>query len=161
MRTVSWIGVVCLLAGTCAAALAQAPVGTWATAAPLPQPRAEHAVVGLDGKIYAIAGGIPTVDGTRMQQNGASTLVEEYDPATDRWRVRAPLPVARDHLAAVVVDGKNPRHRGADGELHRGDRASPRVRSRLGRVEPGHAVADRAQRHGRHAVPQHDRRVRG
>ena len=65
MRTVSWIGVVCLLAGTCAAALAQAPVGTWATAAPLPQPRAEHAVVGLDGKIYAIAGG--NSDGRRHQ----------------------------------------------------------------------------------------------
>jgi hypothetical protein len=52
-------------------------MGTWSTAAPLPQPRAEHAVIGLDGKIYAIAGGIPKVDGTGMQNNGASTLVDK------------------------------------------------------------------------------------
>jgi hypothetical protein len=63
MRTVSWIGGAYLLAEACASVWAQAPIGTWSTAVPLPQPRAEHAVLGLDGQIYAIAGGIAKVDG--------------------------------------------------------------------------------------------------
>jgi hypothetical protein len=79
MRTFSLISVALLLAGACASAFAQAPMGTWSTAAPLPQPRAEHSVIGLNGKLYAIAGGIPNVDGPGMQNNGASTLVEDYD----------------------------------------------------------------------------------
>jgi Kelch motif len=106
MHTFALIGVAYLLLGAYASALAQAPMGTWSTAAPLPQPRAEHAVLGLDGKLYAIAGGIPKVDGPGMQQNGASTLVEEYDLTTDRWRVRAPLPRALTHVGLAALDGK-------------------------------------------------------
>ena len=30
----------------------------------------------------------------------------EYDPGTDRWRTRAPLPTARGALAAAVLDGR-------------------------------------------------------
>lgn len=37
---------------------------------------AEHSVIALDGKIYAIAGGIPNANGAGMQDGGASTLVE-------------------------------------------------------------------------------------
>jgi hypothetical protein len=119
MRTVSLIGVTYLLVGACVSALAQAPMGTWSMAAPLPQPRAEHAVIGLDGKIYAIAGGIPKVDGTGMQQNGASTLVEEYDPATDRWRVRAQLPRALTHVGLAALDGKIYSIGGFQGDVHK------------------------------------------
>ena len=119
MRPVSLIGVAYLLVGACVAAFAQAPMGTWSTAAPLPQPRAEHAVIGLDGKIYAIAGGIPQVDGTGMQQNGASTLVEDYDPATDHWRVRAPLPRALTHVGLAALDGKIYAIGGFLGDVHK------------------------------------------
>jgi hypothetical protein len=31
---------------------------------------------------------------------------EVYDPASDKWSHAAPLPVARDHLAAIALDGK-------------------------------------------------------
>ena len=31
---------------------------------------------------------------------------EEYDPATDRWRLRAPLPQGRDNLGVAAVNGK-------------------------------------------------------
>jgi hypothetical protein len=119
MRTFSWISVVYLLAGACTSAFAQAPMGAWSTAAPLPQPRAEHSVIGLDGKLYAIAGGIPKVDGTGMQNNGASTLVEEYDPAPDRWRVRAPLPRALTHVGLAALDGKIYSIGGFLGDVHK------------------------------------------
>jgi Kelch motif len=119
MRPVSLIGVAYLLVGACVAAFAQAPMGTWSTAAPLPQPRAEHAVIGLDGKIYAIAGGIPQADGAGMQHNGASTLVEDYDPATDHWRVRAPLPRALTHVGLAALDGKIYAIGGFLGDVHK------------------------------------------
>lgn len=106
MRILLLSGMACLLAGTCMSVFAQAHMGTWSTAAPLPQPRAEHSMVKLDGKIYAIAGGIPNVSGTGMHNGGASTLVEEYDPATDRWRARAPLPRALTHVGLAALDGK-------------------------------------------------------
>src|SRR5207245_1905134 len=32
--------------------------------------------------------------------------VEVYDPATDRWETRAPLPAPTHHAAAAVVDGR-------------------------------------------------------
>ena len=117
-RTLSLSGVACLLAGTCMAAFAQGSMGTWSTAAPLPQPRAEHSVVGLDGKIYAIAGGIPKSGGTGMRNDGASTLVEEYDPATERWRTRAPLPRALTHVGLAALDGKIYAVGGFLGDVH-------------------------------------------
>jgi hypothetical protein len=81
-------------------------------------PRVEHAVIGLDGKSYASAGGIPQVDGAGMQQHGASTLVEDCDPATDRWRVRAPLPRALTHVGRAALDGKLYAIGGFLGDVH-------------------------------------------
>src|SRR5688572_6714574 len=105
MRIFSLSNLAYLLA-ICATGCAQIPVGTWTAAAPLPQARAEHAVIGLDGKVYAIAGGVLNAAGTDKQGNGASTLVEEYDPATDRWRVRSPLPRVLTHVGLAALDGK-------------------------------------------------------
>lgn len=59
----------------------------WTARAPLPTARAALVVAALNGKIYAIGGlGSSNVNGA------LSTLNEEYDPATDSWRPRAPVP---------------------------------------------------------------------
>lgn len=118
LRALLLTGLAYLLAGVCVSVLAQEPVGTWSTAAPLPQPRAEHSVVELNGKIHVIAGGIPKVDGTGMQNNGASTLVQVYDPATDSWRERAPLPRALTHVGLAALDGKIYSIGGFLGDVH-------------------------------------------
>jgi N-acetylneuraminic acid mutarotase len=55
-------------------------------------------VVALDGVIHAIAGRDPA--------GNTVTTHEVYDPATNTWKDAAPLPKARDHAAAVAVDGK-------------------------------------------------------
>ena len=60
--------------------------------------RGSVGVVALDGKIYAIGGRDPA--GTTVATH------EVYDPATNSWKDLAPLPKARDHLAAAVIDGK-------------------------------------------------------
>lgn len=75
---------------------------TWATRASLPAPRDFLAVAAANGKLYAV-GGIGGV-GTRVR---VLTTVEEYDPATDHWTTRAPMPTPRAYAAAVAgADGK-------------------------------------------------------
>src|SRR4051794_20700038 len=59
--------------------------------------RSRLAVTTANGKVYAVGGGYPT-------PIGAS---EEYDPVTDHWQLRAPLPMPRYSIAAArAVDGR-------------------------------------------------------
>ncbi len=61
----------------------------------------DHLAVGVvGGKLYAIGG--------RMDGNYGRNLAlnEEYDPATDRWRSRAPMPTPRSGIAAAALGGK-------------------------------------------------------
>jgi hypothetical protein len=54
--------------------------------------------VALNGKIHAIGG--------RDPQDQVQATHDIFDPGKRTWTPAAPLPVARDHLAAVVVDSK-------------------------------------------------------
>src|SRR5262245_23165251 len=77
----------------------RAPDGpAWTVRAALPTPRAEVASAVLDGRIYIVAGVVASGD--------PSSVVEVYDPATDRWQRRANLPDVRDHAMAAVFGGK-------------------------------------------------------
>jgi N-acetylneuraminic acid mutarotase len=77
----------------------------WASRAPLPEANSEIAVAELAGLIYVI-GGYPS---SRVTVSS----VQQYDPAGDRWTLVSPLPgpvnhampTARNHLAAVAIDG--------------------------------------------------------
>src|SRR5260370_3200483 len=74
-------------------AQSQTPPGTWTQKAPMPAVRGEVAAVG--DKLFALGGGVA---GKAVARN------EEYDPASDRWRERAPLPQPRDHLGVAAHD---------------------------------------------------------
>src|SRR5689334_7142947 len=71
--------------------------GNWTMKSPLSGKRAEIAAVALDGKLHALGG---AVDRSSVSNH------DEYDPVADAWRVRAPLPEARDHLAVASANGK-------------------------------------------------------
>jgi len=75
---------------------------SWSTKAPMPAARVFlAAATGTDGKIYAI-GGVDSLAST----NAVGT-VEAYDPATNSWSTKAPMPTARAGLeAATGPDGK-------------------------------------------------------
>jgi len=78
---------------------------TWTEKAPMLTPRFGLSTSVVDGKIYAIGGFIratTTTDGSEPP----SSAVEEYDPATDTWTEKAPMPTARSALSTSVVDGK-------------------------------------------------------
>jgi N-acetylneuraminic acid mutarotase len=79
------------------------PAAGWSTRAALPNPRSHMGYVALGGKIYAVAGQTGNDEGLTTQ-----TSVHAYDPATDTWTARAPLPTATSHIssATFVMGGR-------------------------------------------------------
>jgi hypothetical protein len=68
--------------------------------ASLPTARDHHAIGVVNGKLYAIGGRINGRHDKNITEN------EEYDPATDRWRARAPMPTLRSGIVAASLNGK-------------------------------------------------------
>jgi N-acetylneuraminic acid mutarotase len=75
---------------------------TWTTKAPMPTARADLAVGVVNNVLYAI-GGINTRSSSPPSYGGLAT-VEAYDPATDTWVTKAPMPTARHLLTVGVVN---------------------------------------------------------
>jgi len=59
--------------------------------------RAGLGVVAVNGKIYAIGG---------MNNNSYLNVNEEYDPITDKWTTKTPMPTARSGFAIVVYQNR-------------------------------------------------------
>ena len=73
---------------------------TWSTKAPMPTPRESLSLVAAQGRVYAIGGVGHTFGGTFLL-----ATVEAYDPKTDTWSTKAPMPTLRIDFAAEVLDG--------------------------------------------------------
>jgi len=83
----------------------------WTTAADMPTARWWLAAVGAsNGKIYAIGGYLGGGGSLGNGQYSAARIlntVEEYDPGTNTWTTKAPMPTPRAGLTAVATpDGK-------------------------------------------------------
>ena len=79
------------------------PVGdSWAAKAPMQKARIGLGAAAVNGKIYAI-GGLGDITGI-----GYSSLAvnEEYDPATDTWTYKTPMPTPRYAFAIAVYKNK-------------------------------------------------------
>jgi N-acetylneuraminic acid mutarotase len=84
---------------------------SWKALAPMPTKRGSPVAATVNGKIYVIGGASvhpgssePAVLPTRPHRSVSA--VEEYDPATNTWRARSPMPTARNHAAIGVVNNK-------------------------------------------------------
>ncbi len=76
--------------------------GSWATAAPASTKRTEVAAAALDGRIYVV-GGFEQPGLSNVLHLAITSAVEAYDPATDRWTAKAPLPVGLHHAGIGAV----------------------------------------------------------
>jgi N-acetylneuraminic acid mutarotase len=79
--------------------------GVWRTAAPAPAKRTEVAAVTLRDKIYVV-GGFEQPSLGNVMNLAVSASVEEYDPSTDRWSSKAPMPVGLHHVGIGVTGGR-------------------------------------------------------
>jgi N-acetylneuraminic acid mutarotase len=77
---------------------------TWTTKQSIPTPRSSSGIAVYQNKIYVIGGsngfdpatGLPTL----------CSLNEVYDPLTDTWETKKPMPTNRSQLSANVVNSK-------------------------------------------------------
>lgn len=75
---------------------------TWRSRSPMPTGRQYLALAAAtNGKLYAIGGLVFSPPSVTPVQIRPVNNVEEYDPATDAWTVKAPLPAARWSIGAV------------------------------------------------------------
>jgi N-acetylneuraminic acid mutarotase len=83
----------------------------WKALAPMPGKRGSPVAVEVAGKIYVIGGAIPE-PGTKevaVFPNKAARSVstnEAYNPQTNKWETRSPMPTPRNHTHAGAVNGK-------------------------------------------------------
>jgi N-acetylneuraminic acid mutarotase len=77
---------------------------TWTGKSEMPTARQGLSTSVVNGRIYAIGGG-ESSSSSYLQVETFST-VEEYDPATDTWTTKSPMPTERGWHSANVVDGK-------------------------------------------------------
>ncbi len=79
--------------------------GVWRTAAPAPTKRTEVAAVTLRDKIYVV-GGFEQPSLGNVLNLAITPSLEEYDPSTDRWTTKAPMPVGLHHVGIGVTGGR-------------------------------------------------------
>jgi N-acetylneuraminic acid mutarotase len=109
MQMLKWAGCAVLtmcLAGAAGALAQEAATGAWSKKAPMRHARNELQAAAVNGKIYAIGGGFNETKDGKTIDNITSGYTEEYDPGTDSWRERAPMPEGGTHNGIAVLDGK-------------------------------------------------------
>ena len=84
---------------------------TWKALAPMPTSRGAAVATEVGGKLYVIGGasvhpGAKVVGLTATVPHHALGTNEAYDPATNTWQTRSPMPTARNHAAIGAVNGK-------------------------------------------------------
>jgi N-acetylneuraminic acid mutarotase len=77
---------------------------TWTKKQPVPTPRSQFAIAVHQNKIYVIGGAVGFDQSKAVQI--LCSLNEVYDPLTDTWESKTPMPTNRSQLNANVVDGK-------------------------------------------------------
>jgi N-acetylneuraminic acid mutarotase len=79
--------------------------GVWRTAASAPTMRTEVAAVTLRDTIYLV-GGFESPSLSNVLNLAITATVEAYDPSTDRWTTKAPMPVGLHHVGIGVTGGR-------------------------------------------------------
>ena len=78
-------------------------VDEWEEGRQMPTARYAHTVDFINGILYAIGGKNKELMGYARETLGTN---EAYNPTTNSWTTRAPMPTLRHHAASAVVDGE-------------------------------------------------------
>ncbi len=119
---------------------------SWRTRAPLPRSLDHIGSVELNGKIYLIGGFV----GGGVHRDGQNTAFE-YDPASDTWRILAPMKAGRGFRWRGRARRQDPRHRRTLARQQRHGRDARGLRSGDQQLEGARAAAEgaRSRRRGR------------
>jgi N-acetylneuraminic acid mutarotase len=84
---------------------------SWKALTPMPTARGAGVAALVGNKIYVLGGasvhpGQKIVGLTPTLAHRSLDANEAYDPATNKWETRSPMPTARNHMAVGVVNGK-------------------------------------------------------
>jgi N-acetylneuraminic acid mutarotase len=79
---------------------------TWVTKTPMHQARGFLGVAAVNGKIYAIGGNVLVYQDKLRTESKAVGTNEEYDPETDTWTFKTPMPTPSSGFATAVYQGK-------------------------------------------------------
>ena len=84
---------------------------SWKALAPMPTARGSAIAAVVSGKIYVLGGasvhpGAKLVSLAPTLPHRSLATNEMYDPATNRWETRSPMPTARNHASIGAVNGK-------------------------------------------------------
>ncbi|KAA3615591.1 MAG: T9SS C-terminal target domain-containing protein [Calditrichaeota bacterium] len=97
----STIIILCAMSLLGSASIGLAQDSPWSTVAPMNTPKYGHGQCTVNGKIYVFGG-------TEVFNNGCgdagSKTVEEYNPETNSWSLKKPMPTPRGAPASVVND---------------------------------------------------------
>jgi N-acetylneuraminic acid mutarotase len=77
--------------------------GSWAQKAKMPTPRSHLAVCEVNHIIYAV-GGVEAL-ASSPAATSVVPIVEAYDPATNTWTTKSPMPEGRGEPACGTIDG--------------------------------------------------------
>jgi N-acetylneuraminic acid mutarotase len=75
---------------------------SWSTKASMPTPRSGFAIAVYQNKIFCIGG---ITGNSENFVSGITGKTEVYDPATDMWETKTPMPTPRADLCASIVNG--------------------------------------------------------
>ena len=80
--------------------------GVWTERDPMPGPRGEAVPLVAEGRLHLIGGRVPAgAENSDWEDHTDTGLHWTYDPGTDAWAERAPLPGPRNSSAGCVLDG--------------------------------------------------------
>ncbi|MFB3888309.1 MAG: Kelch repeat-containing protein [Candidatus Bathyarchaeia archaeon] len=77
----------------------------WTAKASMPTPRGGFAIATYNDRVYVIGGQTRRPSGPE-EPSPYTNATEAYDPATDTWTTRAPIPTSDAGLSAAVAGGK-------------------------------------------------------
>ena len=79
---------------------------SWTEMAPMHVARSDLGVAVVDGKIYAIGGSTMQISQSLPVSGGIVGTNEEYDPTTNTWSMKAPMPTPVGYFFIAVYENK-------------------------------------------------------